>query len=135
MAVTTWVEIKKAMLELPTGAAAVHVLPQDDASRKAAPMYRGLLGYFPAALFRVAAHSLRADQKHNPGSADGPTWAREKSRDHLDCVVRHLAELHEDPDYHLAAIAWRALAALQEYEESVHGAAPGASSRYNMEAI
>jgi hypothetical protein len=91
-------------------------------------MYRGLLGYFPLALFRVAAHSRRADEKHNPGAADGPTWARGKSTDHLDCIVRHLCELHTDPDYHLAAIAWRALAALQEHCEA-QGYAPGASSR------
>jgi len=106
------------------------VLPQDDATRKAAPMYRGLLGYFPAALFRVAAHSYAADRKHNGDRSieESPTWAREKSRDHLDCIVRHLAEMHVDPDYHLAAIAWRALAALQEHEEA-KGAVVGARSR------
>ena len=104
------------------------VLPQGDAERKDAPMFRGLLGYFPMALFRVAQHSLISDRKHNPGNVDGPHWARGKSSDHLDCIVRHLAEVHTDPDYHLRALAWRALAALQEHEER-KGAAPGASSR------
>lgn len=104
-------------------------LPQEDAERKAAPMYRGLLGYFPAALFRVAEHSLIADLKHNPGNPTAPNWARGKSVDHLDCIVRHMAELHTDPDYHLRAIAWRALAVLQEHEEA-KGFAPGVSSRF-----
>jgi hypothetical protein len=106
-----------------------NVLPQEDLVRKAAPMYRGLIGYFPRALFRVAAHSFRSDRKHNPDKpeSEAPHWRRDASSDHLDCIVRHLAEMHEDPDYHLAAIAWRALAALQEHEEK-KGAAPGSRS-------
>lgn len=106
------------------------VIPQDDAERKAAPMFRGLLGYFPWALFKVAAHSYRSDRKHNPDTpeAEAPHWAREKSTDHADCIVRHLAEAHTDPDYHLVALAWRALALLQEHGERVHGVAPGVSS-------
>jgi hypothetical protein len=92
-------------------------------------MYRGLLGYFPAALFRVAAHSFRSDRKHNPEKpeSESPHWAREKSPDHLDCIMRHLAELHTDPNYHACAIAWRALAYLQELAES-QGATPGCRS-------
>ena len=103
------------------------MLPQDDATRKAAPMYKGLFGYFPYALFAVAAHSQANNLKHNHGTTTGPTWAREKSKDHLDALTRHLAELHADPSYHLAAIAWRALAALQEHGEA-SGYAQGASS-------
>lgn len=108
------------------------VIPQDDATRKAAPMYRGLLGYFPWALFQVAAHSFRSDRKHNPDTpeAEAPHWSRGKSSDHPDCIVRHLAEMHTDPLYHLAAIAWRALAMLQEYGEREYGAAPGVSARF-----
>jgi hypothetical protein len=89
-------------------------------------MYRGLLGYFPAALFRVACHSFRSDRKHNPDKpeSEAPHWARGKSSDHADCIVRHLAEMHTDPLYHMTAIAWRALAMLQEYMESL-GAGPG----------
>ena len=104
------------------------VIPQEDEVRKAGPMYRGLLAYFPWALFKVAAHSLRSDLKHNPGNPNPPTWAREKSPDHADCIVRHLAEMHTDPDYHMAAIAWRALAMLQEHGEKTQGATPGAHS-------
>jgi hypothetical protein len=112
-------------------------IPQDDAARKAAPMYRGLLGYFPAALFAVAAHSMAADKKHNPGATDGPTWARGKSSDHADCIIRHMIDAGKpgepDREYHLTAIAWRALAMLQEEMERT-GYSPGVSSRFNREA-
>lgn len=103
------------------------VIPQEDAPRKASPMYRGLIGYFPYALYAVAKHSFDNDRKHSGETPDGPRWARGKSTDHLDCILRHVAEVHLDPDYHLAALAWRALAALQERGESL-GFAEGASS-------
>ena len=108
------------------------VLPQLDHERKDAAMYRGLLGYFPAALFRVAQHSVHSNRKHTPDDASGPHWARGKSADHLDALLRHVCELHADPEYHLAAIAWRALAALQEHEER-KGFKPGASSVFPEE--
>ncbi len=107
-------------------------IPQDDAARKQSPMFRGLLGYFPAALFEVAAHSQESDQKHNPGATDGPTWARSKSSDHADCIVRHLVDAGKrgtlNRKYHLRALAWRALALLQE-ECEAEGSTPGVSSR------
>lgn len=108
-------------------------IPQGDQERKDAPMHRGLLGYFPAALFEVASHSLESDRKHNPGNTQGPTWARGKSSDHEDCIVRHLidagarSERTKDRKYHLTALAWRALALLQE-ECECEGATPGQSS-------
>ncbi len=113
-----------------------HVIPQDDATRKAAPMCRGALDYFPAALFAVAAHSLRSDRKHNPGQPEGadPHWAREKSTDHDDCIVRHTAERGSDMRYHLTARAWRALASLQEYLER-EGAAPGLASVFPSDEL
>lgn len=121
-------------------------IPQDDRERKDAPLFRGLLGYFPAALFEVAAHSLDSDRKHNPGSTTGPNWARGKSSDHEDCIVRHLIDagprrgrlpawlLEKIPGssardvrrYHLRCLAWRALALLQEDCEST-GAVDGVS--------
>lgn len=110
-----------------------HFLPQGAEERKQAPMYRGLFGYFPAALFEVAAHSQESDLRHNGERTDGPTWARGKSRDHLDCVLRHTAEVppRGDPERIkvLRAVAWRALAALQEECEYL-GARPGVSSRF-----
>ncbi len=107
-------------------------IPQDDKSRKMAPMARGCLFYFPAALFEVAAHSMESDLKHNPGATDGPTWARSKSSDHADCIIRHLVDAGTrgtpDRKYHLRALAWRSLALLQE-ECEADGALPGVSSR------
>lgn len=111
---------------------AKHYIPQDDATRKNAPMARGCLFYFPAALFAVAQHSMESDKKHNPGNVDGPHWARTKSSDHADCIVRHLIDAgapgEKDRKYHLRALAWRALAMLQE-ECEAEGAKPGVSSR------
>jgi len=120
----------------------MNTIPQDDQDRKDAPMARGLLFYFPWALFKIAAHSLRSDRKHNPGNVNGPHWARKKSTDHPDCIVRHLAEAYGPPadgfvgtqddwtEYHLTAMAWRSNALLQEFGEAKRGAAPGASCRF-----
>lgn len=117
-------------------------IPQEDQARKDAPMYRGLLGYFPAALFEVAAHSLASDRKHNGDVPGGPRWARQKSTDHEDTIIRHLIDAgrprFRGPDgrfvpategrrYHLRCLAWRALALLQEDCEA-EGAEPGVSS-------
>jgi hypothetical protein len=100
-------------------------------------MFRGLLGYFPAALFEVARHSYISDKKHNPTSLDGPHWNRGKSPDHEDCIVRHLIDAGSRESasdsrlYHLRAIAWRALALLQEECERVNGMTPGVSSLFD----
>jgi hypothetical protein len=130
-------------------------IPQDDQTRKDAPMFRGLLGYFPAALFEVAAHSLDSDRKHTPGNVGGPHWARGKSADHEDTIIRHLIDAgprrtsgawklwqklvalaapkgssaKDARRYHLRCIAWRALALLQEDCEA-DGALPGVSSTF-----
>lgn len=107
------------------------MIPQDDARRKGAPMFRGLLGYFPAALFEVAEHSRESNDKHNPG--EELHWARGKSNDHEDCIVRHLIDAGKKGSkgrrYHLRALAWRALALLQE-ECEAEGATPGVSCRF-----
>lgn len=124
-------------------------IPEGDQERKDAPMFRGLAGYFPAALFEVAAHSLESDRKHNPGNPDGPNWAKGKSSDHEDCIMRHLIDAgprrsalralpawllavlpgsnaRDARRYHLRCLAWRALALLQEDCEAT-GAADGPS--------
>jgi N-acetyl-anhydromuramyl-L-alanine amidase AmpD len=115
-----------------------HYIPQGDADRKAMPMARGLLDYFPAALAAVSSHSYLANRKHNPG--EEINWARGKSNDHADCIMRHLIERGgveevELPDGQIillrasAALAWRALALLQE-ELEAEGYAPGRASRW-----
>jgi hypothetical protein len=50
-------------------------------------------------------------------------WAKDKSNDHADCIVRHLIEagtIDTDGLRHSAKVAWRALALLEtELEEAV----------------
>lgn len=98
-------------------------LPLAAEARKAIPLVRGLLDYFPAALAAVAAVSKTGNDQHNPG--EEMHWARGKSTDHADCIVRHLVERGErDTDglRHTAKAAWRALALLQEELEREEGA-------------
>lgn len=96
------------------------MLPSDPIERKRAPMARGLLDYFPDALAAVANCSLVGNEQHNAG--EPLHWAREKSTDQADCIVRHLIDrgkVDGDGVRHSAKVAWRALALLQiEIEES-----------------
>jgi hypothetical protein len=88
-------------------------------------MARGLLDYFPLALAEVAHVSYVGNEQHNPG--EEMHWARDKSPDHADCIVRHLAErgtLDEDGLRHTAKVAWRALALLQLELESENDPVP-----------
>lgn len=90
------------------------MLPTDKQDRKERPVARGLLDYFPDACAEVAHLSYVGNQQHNPG--EELHWAREKSNDHADCIVRHLMErgtLDGDGMRHSAKTAWRALALLQ----------------------
>lgn len=83
-------------------------------SRKDFPLYSGLLKYFPDALMAVAHLSKVGNDQHNPGQP--MHWAREKSTDHPDCLLRHLKDAgtrDEDGVRHSAKVAWRALALLQ----------------------
>ena len=82
--------------------------------RKSVPLCTGVLDYFPDALIEVARVSKVGNDQHNPG--EPLHWAREKSTDHADCIVRHLLErgtLDNDGMRHSAKLAWRALALLQ----------------------
>lgn len=83
-------------------------------NRKAFPVARGVLDYFPDAIMAVANVSFVSNEQHNPG--EPMHWAREKSNDHADCIGRHLIQrgkLDEDGLRHTAKVAWRALALLQ----------------------
>lgn len=88
-------------------------LPTDSAARKRIPMFSGLLAYFPDALAAVAEHSFDSNKKHNLG--EPLHWSREKSSDHLDCIVRHMADIATGADKieELKAVVWRGLAELQ----------------------
>lgn len=95
------------------------LFPEDSAERKTYPVYSGLLQYFPSALAKVANHSFKGNEKHNPGQP--LHHDRAKSDDEADALCRHLME----GDY--VGMAWRALALLQKQCEA-NGApvAPGA---------
>lgn len=89
-------------------------LPTDAKSRKDAPIARGVLDYFPNALAEVAALSRIGNEQHNPGQP--MHWAKEKSTDHADCIIRHLIDrgtIDTDGVRHATKVAWRALALLQ----------------------
>lgn len=96
--------------------------PEDSKERKQAPMATGVLDYFPNALFEVAKVSKAGNDQHNPGQP--LHWAREKSLDHADCIIRHLADRglkDTDGQRHSAKLAWRALALLQTELEEEQG--------------
>lgn len=96
-------------------------LTKDKQARKERPIARGVLDYFPLAMAEIAHVSFVANQQHNPG--EPMHWAKEKSKDHADCLVRHLIErgtIDDDKLRHTAKAAWRALALLEtELEEAL----------------
>lgn len=84
------------------------------AERKAQPICSGVLDYFPDALMEVARVSKVGNDQHNPGQP--LHWAKEKSTDEADALLRHLLDrgtLDTDGMRHSAKVAWRALALLQ----------------------
>ena len=98
-------------------------LPDDADKRGEYPMADGLLYYFPAALAEVARVSKIGNDQHNPG--EPMHWARGKSTDHENKILRHLLDagkLDKDGTRHTAKVAWRALALLQEELEREEGA-------------
>ena len=106
------------------------LLPTDAQQRKAIPLVTGLLDYFPAALCAVAELSRIGNDQHNPGQP--LHWARGKSTDEADALVRHLLErgtVDTDGVRHSTKVAWRALANLQKELEEQEGAPVSRASR------
>ena len=90
------------------------MLPTDPKERKGAPVYSGVLNYFPLAIMEVAKLSKTGNDQHNPGQP--LHWDKTKSTDHKDCIARHLLEagtIDSDGERHSTKVAWRALANLQ----------------------
>lgn len=86
-----------------------------DGKRKDFPVGTGVLDYFPDALVAVAEVSFRGNQQHNPGQP--LHWAREKSGDEADAMIRHFLQRggkDSDGVRHSAKMAWRSLALLQK---------------------
>lgn len=104
------------------------LLPTDAKERKNVPIGTGVLDYFPAALAEVAKVSFKGNEQHNPG--EPLHWARQKSTDQSDTIIRHYMErggIDVDGMRHSAKLAWRALALLQlELEEAGAPKARGA---------
>ena len=96
-------------------------LPTGAEERKAIPLWSGLFKYFPDALVEVARLSYIGNLQHNPGQP--LHWAREKSTDQEDTILRHLLDsgtVDTDGVRHSTKVAWRALAKLQlELEAAV----------------
>jgi hypothetical protein len=86
-------------------------------------VFSGVLRYFPDALLEVAHCSWVGNEQHNPGQS--LHWAKEKSTDEPDALVRHLMSagtLDTDGVRHSAKVAWRALALLQREIEAEQAA-------------
>lgn len=104
-------------------------LPEDDAARLDYPMFDGLVAYFPNALAEVSRVSKIGNDQHNPG--EPMHWARNKSTDHGNKIMRHLVDAGRFDSRgvrHTARLAWRALAMLQEEIEAAGEAPPSRGS-------
>lgn len=117
--------------------------PTSSRWRKRRPITTGCVDYFFDALLEVAYLSWVGNQKHNPG--EPMHWARGKSVDQADTIGRHLGERGGFDEYdiineygkrervrirHSVALAWRALANLQEELEREEGRPPSRASRF-----
>jgi len=90
------------------------LLPENAKDRKSIPLASGVLDYFTSALIEVAKVSQTGNDQHNPGQP--LHWARGKSQDQADTMLRHFVErgtIDSDGMRHSAKMAWRALAILQ----------------------
>lgn len=96
------------------------MISKDSKERKDTPIFSGVLRYFPDALAEVAKLSKLGADKHLPGQP--MRWAKGRSTDHGDCIVRHQMEFDQlDPEngmHHATMVAWRALAQLQMVKEA-----------------
>lgn len=90
-------------------------LPDDPKLRKQHPIATGLLDYFPDAMVAVSNVSWKGNEQHNSGQP--LHWARGKSADEADTMIRHFLQrgsLDVDGTRHSAKMVWRALAILQK---------------------
>lgn len=88
--------------------------------RKGIPIATGVIDYFPDAIAAVAQCSKVGNDQHNAGQP--LHWAREKSGDESDALMRHFMErgtMDIDGVLHSTKVAWRALAMLQKELEGV----------------
>lgn len=113
--------VSLAVRMMAADSAARRTIATDSAARKEAPVFSGVMKYFPKALAAVARLSKIGNDKHNPGEA--LHWSRGKSDDHGDCIARHQLEagtIDTDGRLHDEKVAWRALAQLEIAIEKLH---------------
>lgn len=111
------------------------LLPTDAKERKTIPLASGVLDYFTSALIEIAKVSFAGNEQHNPGQP--LHWARGKSMDHSDTMLRHFIErgtIDTDGKRHSAKMAWRALAILQEELEAA-GAPAARGARFPTDDV
>lgn len=99
--------------------------PSKHEARKAAPIFSGVMNYFPDAIWQVARCSKIGNDQHNDPSLP-MHWDRNKSTDEPDALLRHLMqydEMDDDGLLHATKVAWRSLALLQRTLEA-RGEAP-----------
>lgn len=105
-------------------------LPEGQDERNTMCLFDGFMAYFPNAMAEVAKLSHAATQQHHP---DEPMhWDRSKSLDHLNKIGRHMIDAGKFDDKgqrHSAALAWRAMANLQEELERDLGLPPSPASQ------
>lgn len=97
-------------------------LPTSAKERKGMPIATGFVDYFPDAMAVVAELSRICNEQHNPG--EPLHWAKEKSTDEADALMRHFLDrgtLDSDGIRHTAKVAWRAMAMLQRELEAEDG--------------
>lgn len=103
-------------------------LPTDYNARKALPIFSYQMEYFPDAFLAEVEVAVVGNDQHNPGQP--LHWAREKSKDHMNCAARHQFDhgrgITKDTDgtYHLAKAIWRLKAELQLTIERERAAEP-----------
>ena len=117
-----WAGVSETAVAGP-GPTRASTLPTDPKERKKYPVASGVLDYFPDALLAVARVSYQGNEQHNPGQP--LHWAREKSTDESDTLIRHFLQrgtLDDDGTRHSAKMAWRALAYLQKEIEAEQSA-------------
>jgi hypothetical protein len=115
----TWLNDPDALLQTCLHCGATRHWVPPTIARKQRPVYSGVLRYFPKALMEVAHTSWVGNEQHNPG--EPLHWAKEKSTDEADALVRHLlqaGEIDTDGVRHTAKVAWRALALLERELEA-----------------
>lgn len=105
---------------------------KSDEERKTYPVYEGVIGYFRDAIYRLSRVSYDGNQQHNAGQH--LHWARGKSTDQRNCVMRHLMageeyDYSDEAEKHIFSRLWRDMADAQLYLERKYNIRPPVNAR------